>query len=373
MTHAQASERIVPAPSGIVAVVGSAAAGPTGEPVTVADVAACAALFGAASPVTGAVRAAFDNGADRVVVVRIGGAGDDALTADAWYGPAGLDALAHAPDVDLVVLVPPHGDGDVPVPVIAAAARRCVAMGALLLVDAPAAWSHDATTLTAGTMHAEIGTWGLTGRERRHVVAVLPRLADATGVRPAAPAFAGVLVRTERTRGIGRPPTGREAPLAAPVRLARDMSDAVVQQATLGGCTVLRDDPAGAGVVPVAARTLALPMDVNHRAVAHRRVLLHIERTLVRALPAFADAPNVPATWTRVRDAVRDFLHAMAFRGAFKAATTQEGCFVKVDESTMSPDDVRAGRMHVLVGAALTTPAEFVLVRVVQQVVPPAA
>jgi hypothetical protein len=182
-----------------------------------------------------------------------------------------------------------------------------------------------------------------------------------------------VLVRTERTRGIGRAATGRDAALPAGTRLARPVPDHLVQQATLVGCTVLRDDPAGDRVHPAVARTLALPTDVNHRVVAHRRVLLHVERTLVRGLARFVFETNGPATWTRARAMVQLFLHGLSFRGAFAAATTQEGCFVKVDRSTMSDDDVAAGRMHVVVGVALVKPAEFVLLRVVQQLVPPGA
>ena len=91
-----------------------------------------------------------------------------------------------------------------------------------------------------------------------------------------------------------------------------------------------------------------------------------------KGLGQFVFEPNVPQTWTRANTIVTDFLTGLWRQGALQGQVPAHAFGVSVGlNSTMNHDDVEAGRMILLLSLATTKPAEFINIRVTQQVAAP--
>ena len=64
---------------------------------------------------------------------------------------------------------------------------------------------------------------------------------------------------------------------------------------------------------------------------------------------------------------ISQFLMDLWKQGWFSGETPEEGFFVKCDDETNPPEERDAGRLHVEVGIAPVRPAEFLSVRVAQE------
>lgn len=78
--------------------------------------------------------------------------------------------------------------------------------------------------------------------------------------------------------------------------------------------------------------------------------------------------PNSQPTWEVVRSAVDNYLHSLWQQGALMGSTPQEAYFVQVGQGvTMTQDDIAAGRLIVKVGLAALRPAEFIILKFIQE------
>ena len=60
------------------------------------------------------------------------------------------------------------------------------------------------------------------------------------------------------------------------------------------------------------------------------------------------------------------FLTTQFRNGALMGTRPEEAFFVKVDRTTMTPDDIDNGRLICIIGVAPVKPAEFVIFRLAQ-------
>ena len=95
-----------------------------------------------------------------------------------------------------------------------------------------------------------------------------------------------------------------------------------------------------------------------------RRFAAFLEQSIEQGLQWVVFEPNAPRLWTQVRAPVRTFLTSVFRSGAFPAAKADEAFFVRCDRSTMTQDDIDAGRLVIEIGIAPIRPAEFVIVRI---------
>jgi phage tail sheath protein FI len=129
--------------------------------------------------------------------------------------------------------------------------------------------------------------------------------------------------------------------------------------------------PAG-GAVCWGARTLEGSEEQNSewKYVPVRRFALYLEESIDRGTRWATFEPNSDSLWTRIRSCVSDFMHNLYVKGAFQGATPQQAYVVKCDRTTISQDDVRQGKVNILVGFAPLRPAEFVFLRIQKLTVP---
>jgi phage tail sheath protein FI len=116
------------------------------------------------------------------------------------------------------------------------------------------------------------------------------------------------------------------------------------------------------GVVP----PLLHPTDVQWCYVPVRRRLLFLEYSIAVGLQWLVFEPNSEQLWQQVASSVRDFLFDQWQAGALLGSTEEEAFFVRCDRTTMTQNDLDNGRLVVLIGLAVVSPAEFVVFRIGQ-------
>jgi phage tail sheath protein FI len=208
----------------------------------------------------------------------------------------------------------------------------------------------------------------------------LTNVADVLAARPAAAsAYAAAHHPWLRAAGEWTPPGGHvaglyaagdmaRAPSGIPLRgldappVERAVTPAESEALVAGGVNPLRDFGAAGGVRLWGARTLHPDPELRYLPVQRLRTFL--EQSIGRGVRWGAFEPNGEALWTRVRDHVGAFLLDQWRAERLRGRTPAEAFFVRCDRTTMTEDDLAAGRLVCLIGVAPLRPAEFVLFRI---------
>jgi phage tail sheath protein FI len=99
-----------------------------------------------------------------------------------------------------------------------------------------------------------------------------------------------------------------------------------------------------------------------------RRLLLYIEKSIQVGTRFAVFQPNNLTLWQQIKRMVTDFLMTQWQEGALFGDTAAQAFRVQVDE-TLNPPSLRAqGVLVVQVTVVPTTPAEFIVFRVIQDI-----
>jgi len=304
-----------------------------------------------------------------------GGDDGDALVAADVKGSqgdkSGMYALEDADIVNILVIPPYQGvtpdgpGGEVEDDVVTEAARYAESRRAFYVIDAPPTWGSvdDAKSGLAslGTLSANAAVY-------------FPRLRQTNPLRDdqletfgASGAVAGVLARTDATRGVWKAPAGLEATLNGVPELSVPLTDGEIGQLNPLGINSLRTFT-GAGRVVWGARTLkgADSLANEWKYVPVRRTALFIEESLFRGTQWVVFEPNDEPLWAQIRLNVGTFMNDLFRQGAFQGTTPREAYFVKCDKETTTQSDIDRGIVNIHVGFAPLKPAEFVVIRLQQ-------
>ena len=265
---------------------------------------------------------------------------------------AALSAMDHDVAVVAVVADPPARPE-----IIRAAAETVAARRAMLVVEGPWAEADSAIAELSDLGPVAVGAGGA------DIAVYWPRLRRDRGqgvteaVSPLG-AVLGVIARTDRERGVFAAPAGASAAVRGVIEPAGLATPA--QQAALNelGVNLIRSFPQLRTVV-WGARNLS--RDHEWRSVPVRRLFLFLEESIERGLQWVVFEPNGESLWRRVRVAIEDFLRRLWKQGAFQGQTSDDAFFVRCDETTMTHQDLDAGRLVCTVGIAAARPAEFVI------------
>ncbi|MCE2945592.1 MAG: phage tail sheath family protein [bacterium] len=342
---------IVNARSGIIRITAtSAAAAPADQTVFLGNTAA----QGAPAPV---VAAATRAGVDGTV---LSPADNDFRTA--LLARFGVGSITDRLDLFNLVCVP----GLVHAATLASLQAECRRRRAFLIVDA----DPDATVASM----ASAGTAGLTGSDGLFSAVFFPwaRAVDpAQGgvVRDFPPCgfVAGVMARTDGSRGVWKAPAGSDASLTGAVGLSLRLSDPQNGQLNPLGINCLRTLPVYGNVV-WGARTLHGQNDRGSewKYIPVRRTALFIEESLYRGTQWVVFEPNDEPLWAQIRLNIGAFMNNLFRQGAFQGRTPREAYFVKCDRETTTQNDIDNGIVNIHVGFAPLKPAEFVVLRIQQ-------
>jgi uncharacterized protein len=192
-------------------------------------------------------------------------------------------------------------------------------------------------------------------------------------VMPAAPAVAGVYAQIDNTRGVWKAPANINIALvASPFKAITDeeQEGLNVNAATGKSINAIRSFTGRGNAIIWGSRTLA-GNDNEWRYIPVRRFFIMVEVSVKLTVAAFVFEPNCNATWIKVKLMIEDYLVLLWRSGAIQGVKTQDAFFVHVGLGlTMTAQDISEGRMIVEIGMAAIRPAEFIIVKIVQQMQP---
>jgi uncharacterized protein len=170
---------------------------------------------------------------------------------------------------------------------------------------------------------------------------------------------AGMYARTDRQRGVHKPPANQILEGVFDVR--QQMDDATHGELNDSAVNAIRPIP-GRGVLVLGARTL--DPDIRWRYINVRRLFAMIEEALDEQMQWLTFEPNNPRLWRDIDRAMRGFLERLYRLGMLDGETSEKAYFVRCDETTNPPWDTDEGRVRCDVGLQPPFPAEFVVVRI---------
>jgi hypothetical protein len=282
----------------------------------------------------------------------------------------GLFALVRTDLFNLLCIPPYSPTQDVETSVWSAAAAYCEKRRAMLLVDAPSAWtSKDAAKGDGSTTGV-----GALGTSSKNAAVFFPRLRQPNPLHDnqleafvPCGAVAGVVARTDAQRGVWKAPAGLDATLVGVPQLSVSLTDAENGELNPLGVNCLRAMPA-AGRVVWGARTLQgddrLASEWKYLPV--RRMALFLEESLYRGTQWVVFEPNDEPLWAQIRLNLGAFMQGLFRQGAFQGKTPAEAYFVKCDKETTTQTDINLGIVNIVVGFAPLKPAEFVIIKIQQ-------
>jgi hypothetical protein len=175
---------------------------------------------------------------------------------------------------------------------------------------------------------------------------------------------AGILARTDVTRGVWKAPAGIEAVVNGVVDLQHRLVDADQDLLNPIGVNCIRQFP-GVGIVSWGARTLAA--DPEWRYINVRRTGLFLKTSIRRGLQWAVFEPNDQELWDRIRVNIGAFMLGLYRQRAFQGATPEEAFVVKCDRETNPQELVDQGIVTAQVAWAPLKPAEFVVIEISQK------
>jgi len=179
--------------------------------------------------------------------------------------------------------------------------------------------------------------------------------------------MAGLIARTDATRGVWKAPAGTEATLAgvhSPEQHLTDKENGILNKK---GINCIRNFPVY-GTIAWGARTLDGDDEIGSewKYIPVRRTALFIEETLFRASKWAVFEPNDEPLWAQLRLNIGAFMNDLFRQGAFQGRSPRDAYFVKCDKETTTQNDINRGIVNVVVGFAPLKPAEFVVIKLTQ-------
>jgi uncharacterized protein len=302
-----------------------------------------------------------------------GGDDSDELDAATYLGSeadkTGLYALDKADLFNVLCIPPDTRDGNLDASIYPQVLEYCYKRRAILIVDPPIEWAEKKET-AAAEAKKNIDTLGISGDYARNAMLYFPRVMEADPLRESQPdtfpgcgIVAGIMARTDATRGVWKAPAGLDATLNGIRGLQANLTDAENGLLNPLAINCLRTFPT-VGSVLWGARTMrgADQLADDYKYLPVRRLALYIEETLYRSTKWAVFEPNDEPLWSQLRLNIGTFMHDLFRQGAFQGQKPSDAYFVQCDSSTTTQSDINKGIVNILVGFAPLKPAEFVVI-----------
>jgi len=282
----------------------------------------------------------------------------------------GIYALDRVDLFNLLCLIPETRDGDFDGS-LSDALSYCVQRRAMLIVDPLHAWKSDADVQDATN---GISKLGINGTNARNAALYFPRIIEADRTqggtkREFVPSgmIAGIMARTDVSRGVWKAPAGIDAGLSGALELTVPLNNDENGHLNPLGVNCLRTFPIIGNVV-WGARTMrgADLLADEYKYVPVRRLALFLEESLYRGLQWVVFEPNDEPLWSQIRLNVGAFLNGLFRQGAFQGGSPRDAYFVICDKTSTTQNDINLGIVNVIVGFAPLKPAEFVVLKIQQ-------
>lgn len=182
-------------------------------------------------------------------------------------------------------------------------------------------------------------------------------------VLPPTPALAGVVAKTDASRGVWKAPANVALSMVqSPTKVIKNDDQENLNVDAIGGKSInaVRQFT-GKGNLVWGARTLA-GNDNEWRYISVRRLFNMVEESIQKASAFAVFEPNTPFTWLKLKTMIESYLENLWKQGAFMGESSGQAYFVNVGlGQTMTEDDINNGIMHIEIGLAAVRPAEFIV------------
>jgi phage tail sheath protein FI len=245
----------------------------------------------------------------------------------------------------------------------------CQSRRAFLIIDAPDDWTSNSGLAAVVNNTPLIANLRATV-VKDHSAVYYPkvRVNDAGILRTIGPsgAIAGLMARTDASRGVWKAPAGTEADLRGLSGLAVKLTD--LENGVLNKLGVNCSRSFVSGFVNWGARTMDGADDLGSewKYVPIRRLALFLEESLYRGTQWAVFEPNDEPLWARIRLNVGAFMNGLFRQGAFQGSSPNQAFYVKCDAETTTQADRNLGIVNIEVGFAPLKPAEFVIIKIQQ-------
>lgn len=238
----------------------------------------------------------------------------------------------------------------------------CQNRGDCFLVIDPATVTSGADAISATSAYAT-SSYGAVYYPKLKMVD--PSKTGAAAIRDTAPggAILGLYSRVEAERTVAKAPAGFSYDLRGALGLVTSFTE--TEQGTMYDAHVnTLKAIAGAGVIINGARTLK-KTDIT-KFVPTRRSLNYVKAQARRLTEFAVFEPNNDRLWTTIQVRLSKFLAEFWAAGGLKGRNTNEAFYVLCDSTNNTSNTIENGEVHVEVGVALQTPAEFIVIEVSQ-------
>lgn len=191
----------------------------------------------------------------------------------------------------------------------------------------------------------------------------LSSIQGATRLLPPGGAILGRFSQTDATSGVQKAPAGVDIPLLRVVGAELPFQNSNLDQLNTNQVNIIRNVP-GYGTCIMGARTLL--QNMPNRYVPIQRTLMNIRQSLKENTIFAVFEDNNPTLWARLSAVISQYLQGIWQDGMLSGATAEEAFFVQCDDTNNTPTTIAAGEVHVKVGLALNSPAEFVVIDINQ-------
>jgi uncharacterized protein len=187
---------------------------------------------------------------------------------------------------------------------------------------------------------------------------------------PASPAVAGIYVKVDKTRGVWKAPANINISDALRPEIlinSAEQADLNIDAASGKSINAVRSFEGIGPAIIWGARTLA-GNDNEWRYISVRRFFTMVEVSVKKATAQFVFEPNTPKTWTRIKSMIDNYLIQQWRAGALLGLKPEEAFFVRAGlNETMTQLDILEGRLIIEIGMAAVRPAEFIIIRLMHQ------
>lgn len=185
----------------------------------------------------------------------------------------------------------------------------------------------------------------------------------ATRKLPPGGAVLGLYSQTDAQVGVQKSPAGVTIPLQRVAAVELPFQNSNLDTMNVNGINAIRNI-SSYGFCVMGARTL-MPT-LPSRYVSIQRTLMNIEYTLSQATQFAIFENNNANLWARLSAVVSQYLQGIWQQGVLQGDTADQAYFVECDSGNNTPTSIAAGEVHVQVGVALNSPAEFVVIDINQ-------
>ncbi len=205
--------------------------------------------------------------------------------------------------------------------------------------------------------------------KKAYYYAALDAITKLIVTLPPAAAMAGIYAGVDGSRGVWKAPANVSvSSVTGTTDFITDDENGDMNIDPTAGKSVNAIRPfTGKGILVWGARTLDGNSN-DFRYIPVRRFFIMVEESVRNATAQFVFEPNDANTWVKVRAMIENYLTNLWREGALAGAKPEQSFYVSIGLGvTMTGDDILNGRMIVEIGMAPVRPAEFIVLRFVQE------